>query len=169
MGAPFVSGQSEVRGETHQFVGPAHVTGYSQGAAYETGYQQVGAVQQTTTYGSSALALDAADGVIDGKFYGSQIVGQPGFVQQRSFVTGPAYGATSSALALDAADGVIDGKFFGSQIVGQPGFVQQQRSFVTGPTYGAASSALALDAADGVIDGKFFGANIVGQQRPYGF
>jgi hypothetical protein len=169
MGAPFVSGQSVVRGETHQFVGPAHVTGYTQGGI-------VG------VHGSSALALDAADGVIDGKFFGAGITqtqtqttypaAYSGYAAQRSFVTGPAYGAASSALALDAADGVIDGKFFGAGIVNHaayPAAYPAARSFVTGTTYGAPSSALALDAADGVIDGKFFGSNIVGQPRPYGF
>jgi len=96
--------------------------------------------------GSSALALDAADGKIDGKFFGRQIV-----QQQPQFVAGAAP-MGSSALALDAADGKIDGKFFGRQIV------QAQPQIVgAAPT----SSAMALDAADGRIDGKFFGRPIV--------
>jgi hypothetical protein len=91
---------------------------------------------------SAAGALDAADGVIDGKFYGSQIVSAP--IQGSSFTgssfTGSSYpmttgatsfgatsfGATSygavpsAPMSLDAADGMIDGKFFGSQIASAP-------------------------------------------------
>jgi len=84
---------------------------------------------------NSALALDAADGVIDGRYFGRQIV-QSGavlpqasyFPQQASYLPQQAsylpqasypvgYPAQNSALALDAADGVIDGRYFGRQIV----------------------------------------------------
>lgn len=47
-----------------------------------------------------AFKLDAADGVIDGKYFGQPIVS-----------------SRAAALALDAADGVIDGKVFGRPIV----------------------------------------------------
>lgn len=48
------------------------------------------------------LALDAADGVIDGKYYGAPIVRR----------------AATAAEVLDAADGVMDGRYYGSRIVG---------------------------------------------------
>mmetsp|Transcript_146187 Transcript_146187/g.255306 ORF Transcript_146187/g.255306 Transcript_146187/m.255306 type:complete len:291 (-) Transcript_146187:308-1180(-) len=108
---------------------------------------------RTISTGSSALALDAADGVIDGKYYGH------GIATSRPVTT---YAAPSSALALDAADGVIDGKYYGHGIAtsrpvttyAAPSPVM--RSYAP-TTYG---SALALDAADGVIDGKYYGSNI---------
>jgi hypothetical protein len=52
--------------------------------------------------------LDAADGCLDGRYFGSPIVGSPR----------PAYRpAMSSAQALDAADGRMDGRYYGSPIV----------------------------------------------------
>jgi len=57
---------------------------------------------------TAAERLDAADGVMDGKFYGSRIVeGGPTRVVR----------PMSAAERLDAADGVMDGKFYGSRIV----------------------------------------------------
>eukprot|EP00993_Chasmostoma_nieuportense_P001093 NODE_2002_length_1308_cov_229.707028_g1905_i0.p1 GENE.NODE_2002_length_1308_cov_229.707028_g1905_i0~~NODE_2002_length_1308_cov_229.707028_g1905_i0.p1 ORF type:complete len:416 (+),score=38.42 NODE_2002_length_1308_cov_229.707028_g1905_i0:49-1248(+) len=146
---------------------------------------------------SSALALDAADGRIDGRFFGSRIVGGgygAGVAPAYGAYTTPAYGAygayapASSALALDAADGRIDGRYFGSRIVGggygagvasaayspyapRPAYAAAAPVYTgavapyTGavaPYTGTASSALALDAADGRIDGRYFGSRIVG-------
>jgi hypothetical protein len=135
---------------------------------------------------SSALSLDAADGVIDGRYFGRPIVGgapalttfaptiTPSFAPTSFGV--PAFGASSSALALDAADGVIDGRHFGRPIVqsapqfaptfpaGFPtAYPTTVGAFPTAypTTFGASSSALALDAADGVIDGRHFGRPIV--------
>lgn len=76
---------------------------------------------------SAARALDAADGVIDGKFYGRPIVTRTaggaagGSITRRvvsggTVVSGGAY-QSSAAHAVDAADGVIDGKYFGHQII----------------------------------------------------
>jgi hypothetical protein len=80
---------------------------------------------------SAALALDAADGVIDGRHFGRPIVQQPafgGFSAPIQTFGAPiqtfgapiqTFGApvTSAAFAADAADGVIDGKYFGRPIV----------------------------------------------------
>jgi len=84
--------------------------------------------------GNSALALDAADGVIDGRFYGAPIVGA-GVPQATALVARHGYqvqrqpvgivggyqttvgGSNAAARALDAADGVIDGRFFGRPVV----------------------------------------------------
>jgi len=60
--------------------------------------------------GNSALALDAADGVIDGRFFGRPIVGGA-----HSFAAPVATNA--AAARLDAADGVMDGRFFGRPVV----------------------------------------------------
>eukprot|EP01012_Entosiphon_sulcatum_P028510 TRINITY_DN344_c0_g1_i1.p2 TRINITY_DN344_c0_g1~~TRINITY_DN344_c0_g1_i1.p2 ORF type:complete len:227 (-),score=23.64 TRINITY_DN344_c0_g1_i1:3066-3746(-) len=56
---------------------------------------------------TAAERLDAADGVIDGAYYGSKIVGG-GY---------PASRPLTAAERLDAADGVIDGRYYGSRIV----------------------------------------------------
>ena len=76
-----------------------------------------------------ALAVDAADGVIDGKYYGNQVYSAaPQLAPVTSY--GPTYAPTSSsafggavvassqqhALAVDAADGVIDGRYFGKDV-----------------------------------------------------
>jgi len=139
------------------------------------------------TYGGqSALALDAADGVIDGKYYGRPIVGGSGaLVPHRGFA--PSYGGT--AFALD--DPYYDGGRYG---YGRPwgGYGYGGYAPAYGPSYGggvpasaygryrspyygaygngygyvpqysrAQSQAAALDAADGVIDGKYYGRQIV--------
>jgi len=57
--------------------------------------------------------LDAADGIMDGKFFGRDIV-VSNVVSQRST---KASSRQDLAAALDAADGVMDGKFFGKDIV----------------------------------------------------
>lgn len=62
--------------------------------------------------------MDAADGVIDGKYFGHPIIGEGRrVVSGGTVVSGGAY-HSSAARAVDAADGVIDGKYFGHQIIG---------------------------------------------------
>uniref|UniRef100_A0A7S1I1K6 Uncharacterized protein n=1 Tax=Eutreptiella gymnastica TaxID=73025 RepID=A0A7S1I1K6_9EUGL len=56
---------------------------------------------------SSALALDVADGVIDGKYYASPIV-------STNYQPMVAASSQRAALALDAA--VIDGNYFGAHV-----------------------------------------------------
>mmetsp|Transcript_93459 Transcript_93459/g.157094 ORF Transcript_93459/g.157094 Transcript_93459/m.157094 type:complete len:378 (+) Transcript_93459:30-1163(+) len=165
------------------------------------GYAPRPAAPVVATSQSSALALDAADGVIDGKFYGSPVgVSAPTYAAPAPVTyAAPAYvaptyaapvvaGTQSSALALDAADGVIDGKYFGSQVAvaaptyaapatyapatyapaayAAPTYAAPAPVTYAAPTYaapvvaGTQSSALALDAADGVIDGKYFGSQV---------
>ena len=58
---------------------------------------------------SSALALDAGDGVIDGKYYGSPIV-------STDYQPTVAASSQRASLAQDAADGVIDGNYFGARV-----------------------------------------------------
>jgi hypothetical protein len=63
---------------------------------------------------SAAARLDAADGVMDGRFHGRPIIqaGAPqGYFPQGGF------GGASAAQRLDAADGVMDGRHFGRPIV----------------------------------------------------
>lgn len=113
----------------------------------------------------AALALDAADGVIDGRYHGAPIgvqaapavtAYQPAVVGQPTLVAGN----TSSALALDAADGRIDGKYFGANIATA---APQYAPAAYAPAAYApnANAARALDAADGVIDGRYYGNRIV--------
>lgn len=106
-------------------------------------------------YRVSANALDAADGVIDGRYYGTQISG--GTLRR--------YGGYSSSPirrvtvdALDAADGVMDGRYYGTRIYGTTasghgGYVSPTRRRAT---------ADALDAADGVMDGQYYGTRVSG-------
>lgn len=118
---------------------------------------------------SVAQRLDAADGVIDGKYYGRPII------ERRNPVT-PTYRPVA---ALDVADPVIDGRYYGRSIVESPA-----SRFYGAPTtryggyysrYGHAgypagytsSTAAALDAADGVIDGKYYGRPIVETSAGY--
>lgn len=108
---------------------------------------------------ATGRALDAADGVVDGKFFGAQI-----------YEKGT---SSAAAQALDAADGVVDGRFQGRAIYEAAGSgaagggVQytSSRSYgnyanagattsVSAPSGGAAGVARALDAADGAIDGS---------------
>jgi hypothetical protein len=132
-GAAYVAGEHVVNVQQRQVAVP-------QGGVVATnvvGVRQVGTygVAQQVGYGvqNSALALDAADGVIDGRYFGSPIVGggapvgyagpvnypygsaiaRPGFVAPRQHFGGQ----NAAARALDAADGVIDGRYFGRPVV----------------------------------------------------
>jgi outer membrane protein assembly factor BamB len=97
-----------------------------QGQAFIAGTQQVGVVQgghgvAVAGGASAALALDAADGRIDGRYFGAPIA-------QTAFGAAPiGFGAhvgfggpNAAALALDAADGRIDGRYFGAPIAQTP-------------------------------------------------
>jgi len=154
----FVGAAPQFVGAAPQFVGaaPQFVGGVSSfGAPSVYGGQLVRSVP-TTTVGSSALALDAADGVIDGRFYGRPIVqgGAPGAVIGGS----PYYGGAQ----------LLSGAV-------QPAFYQQPQFTSVVPTTQvlrtvpntAGSTAAALDAADGVIDGRYFGRPIVQAGRPF--
>jgi hypothetical protein len=170
---PVVAGQQAVSLGAH-----SHVVGRTGSTVVQNNVFGAGAV--VAPGAASALALDAADGVIDGRYFGAQVVnggvgtvgvghvgfgGFGGFAAQSAVV---ARGGAGAALALDAADGVIDGKYFGHQVVqGRPGFGAPAFG---APAFGAApfgaaqfggSNAARLDAADGVIDGKYFGRPIV--------
>eukprot|EP00992_Anisonema_acinus_P015800 TRINITY_DN9896_c0_g2_i2.p1 TRINITY_DN9896_c0_g2~~TRINITY_DN9896_c0_g2_i2.p1 ORF type:complete len:462 (-),score=116.00 TRINITY_DN9896_c0_g2_i2:58-1389(-) len=156
-----------------------------------------------STYGSaaaSARALDAADGVIDGKHFGAPIaVGGvstygtpalptttlPTYGSTALPAYGSSYGTAANARALDAADGVIDGKYFGAPITTAAapstlaGATTSYRSPMATSYYGTGAlarppaiattpgNALALDAADGVIDGKHFGSQITAAPTGY--
>jgi len=104
--------------------------------------------------GSQAAALDAADGVIDGRFHGRPIVqaGGPqfatrGFAAPVQTFGAPAFGQTFGGVQ----------SFGGVQTFGAPAGYFPQGGFVGG----VSSTAAALDAADGVIDGRHFGRPIV--------
>jgi hypothetical protein len=96
-------------------------------------------------------AVDAADGVMDGAFFGRPIV--------RSGSVGAAPRA-DIAEAVDAADGVMDGRFYGRPIV-------RSTSIGSGGQV-RTDLAEALDAADGVRDGRFYGRPIVSAASPVG-
>ena len=131
----------------------------------------------------AAEALDAADGVIDGKFNGRPTV--------ECRVT-PAKSRPSAAEALNAADGVFDGKFHGRPIVERRISREESQSHwrsaaaalnaAVGVIYGyfhrqpivenirssnrrheprPPSAADVIDSLDGVMDGKFFGTPIM--------
>jgi len=109
---------------------------------------------------SSAFAMDAADGVIDGRYYGAPVTG----VASAYNMAAPAYAApVSSAFALDAADGRIDGRYYGAPVTGVASAYN-----MAAPAYAApVSSAFALDAADGRIDGRYYGAPVTGVASAY--
>eukprot|EP00996_Jenningsia_fusiforme_P000735 NODE_1665_length_1451_cov_423.370899_g1504_i0.p1 GENE.NODE_1665_length_1451_cov_423.370899_g1504_i0~~NODE_1665_length_1451_cov_423.370899_g1504_i0.p1 ORF type:complete len:258 (+),score=38.29 NODE_1665_length_1451_cov_423.370899_g1504_i0:526-1299(+) len=112
--------------------------------------------------GSTAERLDAADGVMDGRFFGSRIVEGRG-TPYASYGYPATYSGAYSygpAARLDAADGVMDGRFFGSRIVEGP---RSYPSYAPGYRSGAAET---LDAADGVMDGRFYGRRIVEGSAP---
>lgn len=69
---------------------------------------------------NTAFALDAADGVIDGRFYGRPIIEAPvrRYAGYGSYGGYGGYGGSTLAERLDAADGVMDGTFFGAPIIG---------------------------------------------------
>lgn len=133
----------------------------------------------TGMYGSSAAsALDAADGVMDGRYFGARIM-QGGPTMMSRYPTGVTGGTSlvptglygsSAANALDAADGVMDGRYFGARIVqGGPNTATSYGATLpsyalTSPArnYSTSSGARALDACDGVMDGRYFGAPIIG-------
>eukprot|EP00667_Euglena_gracilis_P012589 EG_transcript_12931 len=103
---------------------------------------------------AGARALDAADGVIDGKSFGTEVA-----VRRSGPVAPPVLAASQAqARALDAADGVIDGRAFGQQV----GVRRAGPAGPQGPHVFADSQAhaRALDAADGVIDGRAFGQQV---------
>eukprot|EP00667_Euglena_gracilis_P014260 EG_transcript_14763 len=165
-------------------VGRRYIPGYERSRIYGTGL--AGAVTTESAYdgysrpvyrSNTALALDAADGVIDGRYYGRPIV------ETSAVAEAPLrrYGSTV-AERLDAADGVIDGRYFGRPIVEAPlrrygssvaerldaadGVIDGRyfgRPIVEAPVrrYAGSSVAERLDAADGVIDGKYYGRRIV--------
>ena len=67
-----------------------------------------------------AAQLDAADGVMDGRYHGAPIAAQRGYGpsgsvsrSQRAIVAPDG----RTAAELDAADGVMDGTYFGSSIL----------------------------------------------------
>jgi uncharacterized protein affecting Mg2+/Co2+ transport len=81
------------------------------------------AVTASRYQSSAAAALDAADGVMDGRYYGRPIVEASGARTSRTItpvtttaVTAQRYQG-SAAAALDAADGVMDGRYYGRPIV----------------------------------------------------
>jgi hypothetical protein len=114
------------------------------------------------------LALDAADGVIDGTYFGQPIAGS-GYPMSPYPTTGiyPATGPTSgfmaganfgnAALNLDAADGVIDGKYFGQPIAGAP--------ITSAPMMGAPVAALGTPYAPPTYPAAFSAPAL----PPYGF
>jgi len=106
--------------------------------------------------GSTAYALDAADGVIDGAYHGRPIVETPTIVHRPA--TSPYPYHRSTALALDAADGVIDGAYYGRPIIET---APQVSRVSYQPSHYRGSTAYALDAADGVIDGAYHGRPII--------
>ena len=129
--------------------------------------------------------MDAADGHIDGKHYGTPIV-----VKRlsndgtRSVLIAP---SVEVGAALDAADGKLDGRYYGTQIMvacRRPDSQDRpladrfnlsdellQALNAAAPLEGcliAASEEVgrALAAVDGVTDGKFFGAKIKCTREP---
>jgi|UniRef100_A0A7S4GQ78 predicted nuclease with TOPRIM domain len=81
---------------------------------------------------SAAAALDAADGVIDGKYYGRDIVTVPSrSYGYQTYSQGSRYSrsALDTARALDAADGVMDGKYYGRDIVTRQGSPRSRYSY----------------------------------------
>eukprot|EP01001_Neometanema_parovale_P006019 NODE_2407_length_1427_cov_323.275307_g2289_i0.p1 GENE.NODE_2407_length_1427_cov_323.275307_g2289_i0~~NODE_2407_length_1427_cov_323.275307_g2289_i0.p1 ORF type:complete len:424 (+),score=117.18 NODE_2407_length_1427_cov_323.275307_g2289_i0:58-1272(+) len=133
---------------------------------------------------SAAFALDAADGVIDGSYFGRGIVSGPGGFSATTMPT--TYGSTFggySSFPTTTAGGYTAGVSSFSTAYPTTSFPTSYptTSYPTTsysntsypPMFGATttlgnSSALALDAADGVIDGKYFGSGIVSGSTAYG-
>lgn len=150
-------------------------------AAPNYAYGTVAAPSQPAAY-----ALDAADGVIDGRYFGSQVaVTRPTYTAPMTYAAPVSYAAPApmaysaptyaigaptqaAAYSLDAADGRIDGRYFGSQVaVTSPSSCSPCNptpygAMYTQPTATAPSQAAAfrLDASDGVIDGRYFGSPV---------
>ena len=120
------------------------------------GYAPRPAAPVVATSQSSALALDAADGVIDGKFYGSPVCGDD--VHARSQYCALLHRTALRILLLQVG--------VSAPTYAAPAPVTYAAPAYVAPTYaapvvaGTQSSALALDAADGVIDGKYFGSQV---------
>jgi hypothetical protein len=145
-GRPIVQAGAPAFGGFTQFAQPAF-------ASYGTTFAQpaFGGFAAPTYFGGAsqtAAALDAADGVIDGKHFGRPIVqaGAPS-VYGSPFVSGASFGY-----------GAPFGTTYGATTYGAP--------FAGSFVGGASSTAAALDAADGVIDGKHFGRPIVQAGAP---
>ena len=93
---------------------------------------------------SSALALDAGDGVIDGKYYGSPIV-------STDYQPTVAASSQRASLAQDAADGVIDGNYFGARVGVAAGPSARRVALRIGtrePNRGVFDSVVVNDAAE---------------------
>lgn len=122
---------------------------------------------------SPAAALDAADGVIDGRYFGSPIVGAaaPTYAYAAPTYTAAAYSAPVAAFGGYAPTytgygygaPVYSGATYGAAYAA-PAFAAPAYA---APAYGATNAALALDAADGVIDGRYFGAQIAQPATSY--
>ena len=92
-------------------------------------YLLVRSVAVTSPFGQPSAraiaALDAADGKMDGTYFGAPILGAtPSTMALPSTMamTGPMTGPSAAAIAaLDAMDGVMDGKYFGAEILSTPG------------------------------------------------
>lgn len=156
---------------------------YSGPQIYTQAYNPVSVIPQQ----NSALALDAADGVIDGKFFGSRIASVAPRPVATAFPT--AWPASFAPAQGFAPQGFAPQSFapqsFAQQSWGAPvsysvaptsyGFATQAPRVIqshamlpsTAP-FGNSNAAFALDAADGVIDGKYHGRQIVHAQQPTG-
>jgi len=156
-------GRPIVQGGAQQFVGGVSSFGAPSpfGNAGLYGGQVVRSVP-TTTVGSSALALDAADGVIDGRFYGRPIVqgGAPGAV-----VGGSPYFGGAQFGGAQLLSGAVQPAFYQQPVFNS--VVPTTQVLRTVPSNTAGSTAAALDAADGVMDGRYFGRPIVQAGRPF--
>jgi hypothetical protein len=124
---------------------------------------------------STAAALDAADGVIDGRHFGRPIVqagaapafggfAQPAFASYApttfgGFHAAPTYfgGASSTAAALDAADGVIDGRHFGRPIVQAGGAVGGLVPYTGAPVVAAPQYVQAAPVSYGAVPAQYYG------------
>lgn len=132
-----------------QFVGaqafPAQFGGYATSAPL------IRSAVPSVIPGGNALALDAADGVIDGRYYGRPIVqgGAPVVGGVSAFGAAPFAQAPVYGGGAVLGGGIVNAGYYGAPVV---------RSV---PTATVGSSALALDAADGVIDGRYYGRPIV--------
>ena len=133
-----------------------------------------------------AAELDAADGVMDGTFFGHPIVERfqepptrhlrPSYpstasyspsrrlraevVPPPTFTDSPVVNHTSTAATLDAADGVMDGKFFGHPIVERfpaPRTTPARFRTRSVPTRRYPD----LDVVDGVVDNTVYGQPIL--------
>jgi hypothetical protein len=167
LGAPSVIAPPVIPSVTRAMVAPATIA--SPFSTYSP------AVYSSPYASSSALALDAADGVIDGRYFGSPIAGgaplATSFAAPYATSFAPSFAApapvfssaiaspfaSSSALALDAADGVIDGRYFGSPIAGRSAFPASFAAPAFAPTFAPsfAAPAYATSFAPSVVAPSF--------------